>query len=224
MKETEGIPEGPAGPDTAGPRGEGGDASASGEVLEARPVEEAVPEPVPAGAEGGKKNEGTGPEEGRERYLRLAADFENYRKRQAKERREIVATANEALVLDILPVLDNLERAIAAGTGAKDGSPGNRGVMAGVELTLRMFQGVLGRNGVERMKVLGEKFDPHRHEAIAQSADSGAEPDTILEEAEAGYTLGGRVIRPAKVRVARPPETPAAEGAGGEEAFENRES
>jgi molecular chaperone GrpE len=172
------------------------------EVLEALPVEEAAVEAVVPSAEDALKQELA---KTNDRYLRMAADFDNFRKRQVKERADLVAYANESMVLDILPVLDNLERALAAVGGAKDTADGHAGVIKGVELTMRMFQQILSRNGVERIKAVGQKFDPHYHEAIAQVVSEGADPETVVEEAEAGYSLNARVIRPAKVKVAKPP-------------------
>jgi molecular chaperone GrpE len=175
------------------------------EVLEALPVEEAVadaPEAAVPPAEEVLKVELA---KVNDRYLRMAADFDNFRKRQVKERADLVAYANESMVLDILPVLDNLERALSAVGGAKDLADHHAGVIKGVELTMRMFQQILSRNGVERLKAVGQKFDPHLHEAIAQVVTEEAEPETVVEEAEAGYSLNARVIRPAKVKVAKPP-------------------
>jgi len=180
------------------------------EVLEAQPIGDGEAIDVPGEEEGCDRP--SVEEELRQelqktsdRYLRLAADFDNFRKRQVKERQDIVAFANESLVLDILPVLDNLERALTASGVSREMSGGMAGVVKGIELTMRMFQQTLTRNGVERILAVGQKFDPHRHEAIAQVPADGVEPETITEEAEAGYTLSGRVIRPAKVKVARPP-------------------
>jgi molecular chaperone GrpE len=145
----------------------------------------------------------------KDRYLRLAADFENYRKRMARERVEMSLSANENLILEILPVIDNLERALVA---AKDGNrPGAEGVVKGVELTLRMFHGILSRHGVERIKAAGEPFDPNRHEALMQEESDEVEMDTVAEELEPGYLMGGRILRPARVKVSRP--KPASGGA-----------
>jgi len=189
-----------------------GEETGNGEVLEALPAGAEAPSATSAdeaekevGSDFEKLKKELGVVNGR--YLRLAADFDNYRKRQARERLEMAQFANESLVIDILPILDNLERALSAA----DGSKGLESVVKGVELTFRMFQGVLGKTGVERMKVLGEKFDPHFHEAVAQKVTDEVETETITDELEAGYTLNGRVVRPAKVRVARP--SPSENGA-----------
>jgi molecular chaperone GrpE len=138
-----------------------------------------------------------------DRYLRLAADFDNYRKRMLKERAEVQAAAGESLVVELLPVLDNLERAIAATKASKDGG-GLEGMVKGVELTLKMFHGLLGRRGVEKIHAVGEPFDPYRHEAVMQAESGDVTVDTVQEEMEPGYVMGGKVVRPARVKVAKP--------------------
>lgn len=140
--------------------------------------------------------------EANERYVRLLADFDNYRKRVKRENVLIRQSAREEIVLDLLPVIDNLERAVAAGKnggGETDGS-----VIKGVELTLRMFAGVMERIGVERIRSVGEKFDPNHHEALGQVESDSLEPDTVAEEILPGYSMSGKVIRAAQVNVARP--------------------
>ena len=175
------------------------------EVLEALPMTEAVCDAPVVEAPSVKDELKQELAKTNDRYLRMAADFDNFRKRQVKERQDLVAYANESLLLDILPVLDNLERALAASGGLKDTVDGQAGVIKGVELTMRMFHQILVRNGLERIKAVGQAFDPHRHEAIAQVITDEAEPETVVEEAEAGYLLNTRVIRPAKVKVAKSP-------------------
>lgn len=150
--------------------------------------------------------------EGKERYLRLAADFENYRKRVSREKNDLLATATEGVVAELLPVVDNLERALAAAQGDANGAQGAEGVRKGVELTLRLFRGVLGRFGVEKMSAAGEPFDPHRHEALSQVESADVAADTVGEVFEPGYTIRGRVIRPARVKVLKPLSS---EGQGG---------
>lgn len=146
--------------------------------------------------------------EANERYVRLMADFDNFRKRAAKERVELLAGAGEDLLRDVLPVVDNLERALAAGAAA--GANAADAVVKGVELTLRQFQSVLARHGVERIPAKGQPFDPHQHEAIAQVELEDITEDTVVEELEPGYLIRGRVLRPVKVRVAKPkPAGPA---------------
>jgi len=174
------------------------------DVLEALPAEDAPCEPAEAGKPPIEEELKQELAKLNDRYLRMAADFDNFRKRQVKERQDLVSYANETMVLDILPVLDNLERALAANGDAKD-EDCQAGVIKGVELTMRMFQQILSRNGVERIKAVGQKFDPRLHEAIAPVMTDQMEPETVVEEAEAGYSLNARVIRPAKVKVAKPP-------------------
>ena len=139
-----------------------------------------------------------------ERYIRLAADFENYRKRAQRERLEIQLSANEELVVELLPVVDNLERAIAAVKESQSDERGLPGVMKGVELTLKLFQDILGRYGVERIKATGEPFDPRRHEALMQEESAEVDADTVTEELEPGYTMHGKVVRPSRVKVVKP--------------------
>jgi molecular chaperone GrpE len=143
-------------------------------------------------------------EELNDRYVRLLADFDNYRKRAQREKQELLAGPGEGFVLDLLPVLDNLERAVAAARNAARNGHALESLLKGVELTMRMFQGVLARNGVERIAAAGEPFDPHRHEALVQEERDGVSAETVVEELEAGYVLRGRVLRPAKVKVAKP--------------------
>jgi len=188
----EGVPEGAAA------------VSGDDEMLEALPVEES-PDNIPAGVPSVEQELKQELAKLNDRYLRLAADFDNFRKRQVKERQDLIAYSNESLVLDMLPVLDNLERALAAVGGASDAADGHAGVIKGVELTSRMFHQILARNGVERINAVGQKFDPHRHDAIAHVESDEAEPETVVEEAQAGYLLNARVIRPAKVKVAKSP-------------------
>ena len=140
------------------------------------------------------------------RFVQLAADFENYRKRMNKEKADLAAAVQEDVIREVLPVVDNLERALAAGADTTVGAPGGGAdaVVKGVELTLRLFKAVLARHGVERFEAQGLPFDPHRHEALAQAEQEGLTEDTVLEVLEAGYVMGSRIVRPAKVRVGRP--------------------
>lgn len=154
--------------------------------------------------------------EANERYVRLMADFDNYRKRVRKERELLRNSANEEIVCHLIPVIDNLERAIAAGRNGESGSDSAvSSVLKGVELTLKLFANLLSRHGVERITCLGEKFDPTRHEAVAQVDVQEVEPETIVEEVLPGYLMNGRVIRAAKVNVAK--AAPATDNPAGDE-------
>ncbi len=140
--------------------------------------------------------------ETKERLLRLAADFENFRKRQERERQDHTRFANERLLRDLLPVVDNLERAWESARRSGDAPA----ITAGLELILQEFQRVLQRAGAEAIEALGKPFDPALHEALQQVESETVEPGSVATEILRGYTLNGRVLRPALVAVATAPE------------------
>ena len=141
-----------------------------------------------------------------DRLLRALAETENVRRRAQRDRDESVKFAAESLLRDFIPALDNLDRAIdAARTSAND-----RGIVDGIELVRREFLKVLERHGVTRYSALGQRFDPNQHEAIARVVSADNEPDTVVAETVPGYSLRGRVIRPAQVAVAAAPDEDAA--------------
>ena len=133
-----------------------------------------------------------------DRLLRLAADFENYKKRAARERQEYVALANERLIAELLPVLDDLERALTAAEQHEEAQ-----LEDGVRLVHRSLAALLERQGVTAIETEG-KFDPHVHEALL-SQPSEADEGSVLDVVQKGYKLGDRVVRPARVVVAAPP-------------------
>jgi molecular chaperone GrpE len=139
----------------------------------------------------------------RDEYLndlkRVAADFENYRKRAARDQESLVARAHERLVKELLPVLDDLERALEA---ARDS--GTRSVEEGVRLVHRELKAALDREGLAEIETNG-RFDPHVHEALL-TQPSEAEEGSVLEVIQRGYKLGDRVLRPARVVVAAAPQ------------------
>lgn len=137
-----------------------------------------------------------------ERLLRLAADFENYKKRVEAEKLEFVKFANEKLVRDLLPVLDNLRRALDAAKGSDAESP----LVSGVQIVYNQFLKVLEKFGVKPIEALGKQFDPGVHEAMHMVETDEHEPGTVVEELLPGYSMGGRILRPALVCVARKPE------------------
>jgi molecular chaperone GrpE len=139
----------------------------------------------------------------RELYLRKMADFENYRKRQERDMTEFRRFANAELIRDCLPVLDNLERAIAA-PGASESA-----LTAGVELVLRQFKETLVRYGLVEIDPLGTPFDPSLHEAFMRVEAEGVEDNTVVRVMQKGYMLGERLLRPALVAVAAGPPPPA---------------
>ena len=130
---------------------------------------------------------------------RLAAEFENYKKRAARERAEYVTHANERLVKDLLPILDDLERALDAVGEHQEAT-----VEEGVRLVHRSLASLLERNGVKEIDTEG-KFDPHVHEALL-SQPSDEDEGTVIQVLQKGYSLGDRVLRPARVVIAAPKE------------------
>jgi molecular chaperone GrpE len=129
--------------------------------------------------------------------LRAAADLDNYRKRAAREREEVQKFGAEKLLKDLLPVMDNLDRALAS-------APADDPLADGVKMVRRIFEETLGRHGVEVVSALGKPFDPRLHEALAQLDAPDAEPGTVVAEHGRGFLLAGRLLRPALVAVAAP--------------------
>ena len=157
---------------------------------------------VPGTAEPSQAPEPQQPvEEKDDRLLRLAADFENYKKRAARERQEYVQLANERLIAELIPILDDLERALAAAEEHQEAQ-----LEEGVRLVHRSLAGLLERHGVTSIDTDG-KFDPHVHEALL-SQPSEAEEGSVLDVVQKGYKLGERVVRPARVVVAAAPPQP----------------
>jgi len=141
-----------------------------------------------------------------DRLLRALAETDNVRRRAQRDREDYVKYATESLLRDLVPVLDNLERALTAARTA--GGGGN--VVEGVELIQREMLRVLERAGLTRYSAVGQPFDPARHEAIARVVSGEAAPDTVVHETAPGYLLHGRVLRPALVAVAAAPDEDAA--------------
>ncbi len=159
-----------------------------------------------------------------DRYLRAAADLENYRKRAQKERDEVLRFGNEKLLKDILPVVDGLDRALAAaaqaeeaGSACRRGEAEGRAIDApfakGVQLVRASLEQVLSRHGVVGFSALGQPFDPSRHEALLQVPTAEHPPGTVVVEHARGFLLNDRLMRPAMVGVARAPD-PAGAAAG----------
>lgn len=135
-----------------------------------------------------------------DKYLRLAAEFENYKKLALRDQREHVRFANESLLKELLPVIDNLERAIRSG---KENAGGDA-LIQGVELTLKQALETLAKFGLQPMDSVGKSFDPAWHQAVAK-VETGTQPEnTVVEEFQRGYTLHDRVLRAAMVSVASP--------------------
>jgi molecular chaperone GrpE len=147
-----------------------------------------------------------------ERWLRLQADFENHRKRTLREKQEALSYGHEIVVKDLLPVVDNLERAIehaSASSGADF-----EGMLQGVELVRRELLAVLAKHGVSAIEAEGEVFDPNLHEALAQMEDERVPAGRIGRMLQKGYRLRDRLLRPARVMVSKGPGQPPAAGEG----------
>lgn len=144
--------------------------------------------------------------ERQDRLLRALAEADNIRRRAQRDREEYVRYANESLLREMLPILDNLDRALAAARAGGDAPS----LVDGVELIQREMLKVLERAGVTRYSALGGPFDPTRHEAIARVVSVDAAPGTVVGETLPGYLLHGRVLRAAMVAVAAAPDEDAA--------------
>jgi len=138
-----------------------------------------------------------------DRLLRLQADFENTRKRQEKEKQEFIKFANEKIILELLNILDDLERAVNLTETRHQDLPA---FLKGVEMILAHLYQMLKEYGVEPIEAKGKLFDPHKHEALMQVENNQVAENTVLEELQKGYMLGERVIRTAKVKVSKKDE------------------
>jgi molecular chaperone GrpE len=134
-------------------------------------------------------------QESEERLKRLQADFENFRRRTRQEKEELAAVVTQGLLTDMLPLLDNFQRAMAA--EAKD----IESFKQGVEMIYKQFQDALAKNGLEVIDTTDAKFDPNFHQAVMRVQDPEKEDDTIAAELQKGYMAKGRVLRPSMVQV-----------------------
>ena len=134
-------------------------------------------------------------QESEERLKRLQADFENFRRRTRQEKEELAAVVTQGLLTDMLPLLDNFQRAMAA--EAKD----IESFKQGVEMIYKQFQDALAKNGLEAIDTTDAKFDPNFHQAVMRVQNPEKEDDTIAAELQKGYMVKGRVIRPSMVQV-----------------------
>jgi len=134
-----------------------------------------------------------------DRYVRQVAETENFKKRNLRERDDAIRFANEALVKDLLPIIDNLERAIAHAAEGENGKP----LVEGVEMVLKGFLDILNKFGVSQIIAIGQPFDPSKHEAMAQVASDNHEPNTVVAELHKGYMFRDRLLRAALVTVAK---------------------
>lgn len=149
----------------------------------------------------------------KDKLLRSAADFENAKKRLVKEKEDFVKFCQEGLIRELLPVLDNFERAMAH-SDTEDAKQ-LKSIVTGIERVFKQMSEALKNAGLKRIESLGKVFDPHKHEAIAHAEEEGKE-DEIIDEIEPGYMLHDRLLRAAKVRVRIAPQGKKRKGADGE--------
>ncbi len=138
-------------------------------------------------------------EESRDQMLRLRADFENTKKRLEREKQEAIRFANEKLLIEVLPIMDNLDRAMASLAEGHDPEK----VKEGLKIAQGELHDVLEEHGVQVVKSVGELFDPKFHEAVAVTDDKNVKDGMIVEEIQRGYLLNGRLLRPSRVKIAQ---------------------
>jgi molecular chaperone GrpE len=162
------------------------DGEAAAETAAPAPAPAAPDEPSPDAAELALM---------KDRYARLMADFDNFRKRQTREREDLIKRSNEALLADLLPVVDHLELALAQ--AADPASP----FVVGVKLVYDQFLALLDRYGMKSFDAKGEPFDPSYHEALTQMSSPTVPANSVIDQFRRGWLLGGRLLRPAQVIV-----------------------
>lgn len=179
--------------DNPGP-GQAGETPAQGNA----PVDPPVPEEWQAVLEQAGKAQ-----EHWDRYVRLNADFDNFKKRAAKDRLDAIKYANEALIEKLLPVLDNFEAALAAGSNTEDTAA--QSLVTGVKMIATQLKGVLLEAGLEEIDAVGKPFDPALHEALSQQPTAEVPEGQVVQQMRKGYRLKDRLVRPAAVVVAARP-------------------
>jgi molecular chaperone GrpE len=132
------------------------------------------------------------------RFLRLSADFTNFKKRSEKEKSDIYRNANEKLMIELLPVIDNFERAFSHSEGSS-----KEAFIDGITMIFKSFVDVLGKEGLKAIEAEGEAFDPNSHHAVISEASTDHESETVTAVLQKGYKLNDKVIRPAMVKVAQ---------------------
>jgi len=134
-----------------------------------------------------------------ERLLYFQAEFENFKKLKNKEKQDTLKFGNEVLIKDLLPVIDNLERALEHASKTED----FKSIHEGIKIVLNGFLKVLDKAGLEPVEALGKKFDPNFHEAFFQEERDDLNPETVISEHQKGYVLNGRLIRPSMVSISK---------------------
>ena len=164
-------------------------------------IELVTDEPEGAGAQ--EKPVGSEIQEMNNKYLRLYADFENYRKRANKDKEDLIKYGNETLLYELLPAIDNLELALKHATGGQNSS-----LVQGVEMSLRELQRTLEKFGLSRIEAAGQRFDPAVHHAMSQVERNDMDDKMVAEEFRAGYRFRDKVLRPSLVAVSVKPQKP----------------
>lgn len=136
-------------------------------------------------------------EEEQNKYLRLLADYDNFKRRTKKDQELAKQFRSQSLLTDLLPVMDNFDRALAVEAKSEESAS----LLKGLEMVKKSLADAVAAEGLEEIKSVGEPFDPHFHQAVMQESDADSEPGTVLQELQKGYTLNGRVLRPAMVKV-----------------------
>src|SRR5579885_3796374 len=149
----------------------------------------------------------------KDKYLRALAESENARKRIRQQAEESARIQREGLLRDLLTIIDNLERAVAAARDGGNGKP----IVEGVEMVLRSMTDFLRSHGVTQLSAVGQPFDPLLHEAVDSVETTQHQPNTVIDEFVRGYYIGDRLLRPARVTVSRLPTPPGEQSSGGEQ-------
>jgi molecular chaperone GrpE len=138
-----------------------------------------------------------------DRLLRISADFDNYKKRAAREREDAIRYANKSLMEKLVPILDNLEMALAA-ANSQSGGPSDA-LVTGVKMVFGQLRNALAETGLEEIDAAGQPFDPNWHEAVSQQPSADVPEGTVIQQLRKGYKLKDRLIRPATVVIAKRP-------------------
>lgn len=136
----------------------------------------------------------------KDKYFRLAAEMDNYRKRVERDREDLLKFGNTKVLGDLIDVIDTFERTISM--CSMDQDPKMKNVVFGLDMVKKQFIDTLGKHGLTPVEALGKEFDPNFHEAVAQEYEEGKKPNEVIKEFQKGYILNGRLIRAAKVVVA----------------------
>ncbi len=150
-------------------------------------------------AEDNQGKEESAEDEGEKKYLRLMADFQNYKRRMEKEKKDLYSYANERIMTELLEVMDNFERALQQNANSAD--DGGAGFVEGMEMILKQLTSVLEKEGLKEIEALGEEFDPNVHNAVMTEETEEYESGKVSGVMQKGYTLNGKVIRPSMVKV-----------------------